>query len=257
MSESEEKSVASVERALSLLDAFRADGLSLSLAVLAERTGLYKSTILRLLGTLERYGYVARKLDGTYRVGATPLRLAALYQRTTQPAERILPILTQLVEATQESASFTVRNRDSAICIYRVDSPQMVRDHVRPGDAHPIDRGASGRAILAFTRPLAARFAEVRREGIALALGEVTPDFASIAAPVFDASGTIAGSISVSGPSSRFTVSTTTKMRDLLIAGAQEVTLAFGGDTVTPPLAGSRPASRAKPRAKARAPRHS
>src|SRR5665213_960448 len=154
--------VASVERALSVLDAFRSEDTSLSLAALAARTGLYKSTILRLLATLERFGYVTRRVDGNYRVGPAALRLAALYQRTTQPAERILPILTGLVDATRESASFTVRNGNSAVCIYRVDSPQMVRDHVKPGDAHPIDRGASGRAILAFTHPYPARLAAVR-----------------------------------------------------------------------------------------------
>ncbi len=256
MADPQEKSVASVERALSLLDAFQADGTELSLAVLAERTGLYKSTILRLLATLERFGYVERRLDGTYRVGSAPLRLAALYQRTTQPAERILPVLTGLVAATQESASFTVRNGDSAVCIYRVDSPQMVRDHVRPGDAHPIDRGAGGRAILAYARPYPARFADVRRDGVALALGELTPDFASIAAPVFDASGTVAGSISLSGPSSRFPATSIARMRELLLDGAQAVTLGLGGDP-TAAHAELHPASRVKPRAKARAPQRS
>ena len=145
MADTGEKAVASVERALSVLEAFHTDDTDLSLAVLAERTGLYKSTILRLLATLERFGYVTRKLDGNYGVGPAALRLAAVYQRTTQPAERILPILTGLVEATRESASFTVRNGDSAVCIYRVDSPQMVRDHVKPGDAHPIAARAGAR----------------------------------------------------------------------------------------------------------------
>ncbi|HEY5350399.1 MAG TPA: IclR family transcriptional regulator [Candidatus Lustribacter sp.] len=248
--------VASVERALSVLDAFRSEDTSLSLAALAARTGLYKSTILRLLATLERFGYVTRRVDGNYRVGPAALRLAALYQRTTQPAERILPILTGLVDATRESASFTVRNGNSAVCIYRVDSPQMVRDHVKPGDAHPIDRGASGRAILAFTHPYPARLAAVRHDGVALALGEVTPDFASIAAPVFDVTGKVAGSISISGPSTRFPKVTTNRMRLLLIDAARSVTLGLGGDAAPVPTESHR-ASRAKPRAAARSPRRS
>jgi DNA-binding IclR family transcriptional regulator len=252
MADTGEKAVASVERALSVLEAFHTDDTDLSLAVLAERTGLYKSTILRLLATLERFGYVTRKLDGNYGVGPAALRLAAVYQRTTQPAERILPILTGLVEATRESASFTVRNGDSAVCIYRVDSPQMVRDHVKPGDAHPIDRGASGRAILAFTHPYPARLASVRSDGVAIALGEVTPDFASIAAPVFDVTGNVAGSISISGPSTRFPAATTSRMRLLILEAAQSVTLGLGGDA-TAVRTESHRASRAKPRAAVRA----
>jgi DNA-binding IclR family transcriptional regulator len=256
MDDTGEKAVASVERALSLLDAFHSNEGDVTLAVLAERTGLYKSTILRLLATLERFGYVARTSGGTYRVGPAALRLAAVYQRTTQPAERILPILASLVEATRESASFTVRNGDSAVCIYRIDSPQIVRDHVKPGDAHPIDRGAGGRAILAFTQPYPANLAAIRRDGVAIARGELTPDFASIAAPVFDATGGVAGSISISGPSSRFPKAATTRMRELLLDAAGAVTLGLGGVIPATP-GGSHRAIRASARAASRSRPHS
>ena len=56
--------VAAVDRALSLLCAFKEGDLSLSLAELAERTRLYKSTVLRLLASLEHGGWVQRLDDG-------------------------------------------------------------------------------------------------------------------------------------------------------------------------------------------------
>ena len=52
--------VAAVERALEVLQAFRVQDASLTLADLEERTGLYKSTILRLAATLENFGYLSR-----------------------------------------------------------------------------------------------------------------------------------------------------------------------------------------------------
>lgn len=61
--------VAAVERALSILDAFRAAQGELSLATLAERTGLYKSTILRLIVSLEAGGYIRRIESGNYQLG--------------------------------------------------------------------------------------------------------------------------------------------------------------------------------------------
>jgi DNA-binding IclR family transcriptional regulator len=72
--------VAAVDRALLILSAFREDDVALSLALLARRTGLYKSTILRLLQSLLRAGYVVRQPDGNYVIGSEPTRLAKMYR---------------------------------------------------------------------------------------------------------------------------------------------------------------------------------
>ena len=74
-----ENKVEAVDRALSILDAFHEGADELSLAALARATGLYKSTILRLLATLEGRGYVLRTQAGRYRLGAAVWRLGSLY----------------------------------------------------------------------------------------------------------------------------------------------------------------------------------
>lgn len=74
--------VAAVDRALLILSAFREDDVALSLALLARRTSLYKSTILRLLQSLLRGGYVVRLPDGNYVIGPEPTRLAKMHQTT-------------------------------------------------------------------------------------------------------------------------------------------------------------------------------
>ena len=65
---SDEGGVAAVDRALSILDALTDE--KISLAELSKRTGLYKSTVLRLAKSLERFGYILRTDDGSYRLGA-------------------------------------------------------------------------------------------------------------------------------------------------------------------------------------------
>jgi len=75
--------VAAVDRAFLILSAFREDDPALSLAVLARRTGLYKSTILRLMQSLMRAGFVTRLPDGNYVVGGEPARLARLQTAIT------------------------------------------------------------------------------------------------------------------------------------------------------------------------------
>ena len=70
--------VAALDRAFSILFAFRPGDYALTLAELAARTGLYKSTILRLAGSLIQHRMLFRLEDGRYQIGAAPLMLGAL-----------------------------------------------------------------------------------------------------------------------------------------------------------------------------------
>jgi len=71
--------VSAVDRALSILCAFGANDQSLSLAELSRRTGLYKSTILRHLQSLERRSFMIRATNGNYRLGPMLLQLGNAY----------------------------------------------------------------------------------------------------------------------------------------------------------------------------------
>ena len=70
-----EGGVAAVHRALTILDAFTESDQKLGLAELAKRTGLYKSTLLRLAKSLEKFGYLIRSEDGSYHVCSNVLFL--------------------------------------------------------------------------------------------------------------------------------------------------------------------------------------
>mgnify|MGYP000943715500 CR=1 FL=1 len=81
---------AAVERGLSVMSAFRPGDRFLTLAELSERTGLYKSTILRLIQTLRTAGYLEQSDEGFYYIGATVFRLGRCFQDAMTPAEIIL-----------------------------------------------------------------------------------------------------------------------------------------------------------------------
>ena len=61
--------VSAVNRALAILDAYTVSDTALSLSALASRTGLYKSTILRLLESLQEFNHITRLADGRYALG--------------------------------------------------------------------------------------------------------------------------------------------------------------------------------------------
>lgn len=233
MKDPEVRPVAAVERAFSLLEAFRAGDRSLSLSELSRRTQLYKSTILRLSQTLERLGYIARNAAGEYHIGPAALRLGGLYQASMKPEDVIMPVLRRLVALTNESAGFHIRFGDKRLCLYRVDSPHPLRDHFKPGDALPLDRGAGGKALTAFSRPLKNQFADLRTRLVISVSGEIAPDMAGVACPVFDNTGDLVGALTLSGPATRFSKVSVPKFECWLLESACEVTKALGGD-VTP-----------------------
>lgn len=223
--------VAAVDRALSILDSFRADLAVLTLAQISNRTGLYKSTILRLLQSLERYGYVRRIDGGAYVLGATPTRLAALATKSLHPAELVMPVLRELVEATSESASFYVRAGDMRLCAYRVDSPRAVRDHIQVGQLIPLAKGAGGRVLRQFDGLAADEIAKAASQFVKITRGERDAETAAVACPVFGPDGHLEGALSVSGPIHRFDDKTVTRIRRHLIEGARVLTRNFHGDT--------------------------
>jgi DNA-binding IclR family transcriptional regulator len=226
-----EVGVAAVNRALSILDSFTSDMTVLTLAQISQRADLYKSTILRLLQSLERFGYVRRIDGGSYVLGATPTRLAALATKSLHPAELVMPVLRELVKATSESASFYVRAGDMRLCAYRVDSPRSVRDHVHVGQLIPLAKGAGGRVLHQFDGMAADEIAKAGSQFVKVTRGERDTETAAVACPVFGAGGHLEGALSVSGPIHRFDEKAITRIRRHLVEGARELTRNFHGDT--------------------------
>lgn len=208
--------VAAVDRALSLLGAFRAGDNGLGLAELAARTRLHKSTALRLLASLEHAGWVQRGEGGQYLLGTEVARLHGLHAAAFSLEALVMPVLRALADATQESAAFHVRRNQGAgwvrLCQFRVDSPQVLRDHVKAGDLLPTDRGAGARVLVAFSPDLAraagrrerALYADIRAKGFCAIVGDRSPELGGVSAPVFDRTGALLGAITLTMPAHRY-----------------------------------------------------
>ena len=227
----DKKGVAAVDRALSLLNAFEGATGPLTISELARRTGLYKSTALRLIQSLKAEGFVAQLPAGTYQLGPSFLRLSRSFQMPHSLEELILPAMKSLVESGSESPSFYVRSgADKRICILRVDSHHSTLDRVKTGMALPLDRGAAGRVFLACDGTgTGEEYDRIRTEGYAVSFGETDPDCAAVAAPVFGIGNELLGVISLSGPRYRFDSQTVDAQIALVLPAAAELTRIMGG----------------------------
>lgn len=222
--------VAAVERAVSLLEAFSELDYSLTLGELSRRTELDKSTALRIARSLAKSSMLIRNEDGSWRLGPKLVRLGALYRSTFKTSAVVEPLLAEISDASGESAAIYVKEGDVRICLHRHDSKQSIRHSARVGDALPLDRGAPGRVILAFSGVSGVLYDEIRERGFHAIHGERDPQVASIAVPIFRDGRKLFGAMALTGPIPRFTDEAISKNLQILQVAARKLSAAMGGD---------------------------
>ena len=118
--------------------------------------------------------------------------------------EHVAPSLKILAEATGETASFYVRSGNERICLYRENSPNLLRFHVEEGMRLRLSTGASGLVLRHFSGEDVGDLGQFNENGTASSVGQTNPNISSISTPVFDAAGDLIGALTVSGLATRF-----------------------------------------------------
>ncbi len=139
------------------------------------------------------------------------------------------PTLRELSQLTGESASFYVREGDIRACISRVEGSQAVRHHVRIGERLPLDKGAPGRVILAFSGEQGKVYEEIRLRGYHISMGEREAEVNSVSAPVFGLNWRLLGSMCISGPAARLKQAKLEKHATTVINAANKLSYALAG----------------------------
>jgi DNA-binding IclR family transcriptional regulator len=123
-----------------------------------------------------------------------------------------------------------VRQGDHRLVLYRFEPSRSVRVSIRVGEEFAIDKGASGKVLLAFTETQDTRWQEIRDRLWAVSFGERDPETASASVPVFDSFGELQGALTLSGPKGRFDVpAVINSALATLLHSAQRATVALGG----------------------------
>lgn len=223
--EEEKRTVRAVDRALDVLLCF-AEKAEWGLSEIAVRTGLHKSTVHRLLATLEDRGFVNRdEVTEKYRLGLRVLELSSNLSREDDLSVVLLPLMEKLRDELGETVSLYVRDRGERVRIQAVQSAQIIRRVAVVGVRLPLSVGASSKVLLAFvddsirqavmsdpmwpkaidkvkfTRQLEA----IRSLGYATSSEEREPGAAAVSAPIINRSGKLIAALAVSGPANRLT----------------------------------------------------
>lgn len=241
--------VASVARALAVLDALAEGAPELGTNDIARRTRVNASTVSRLLATLVDAGLVEHvQATGRYRLGLRLVQLGNAVVERLDLRDLARAQLEALVAATGETATLSAPGEGVAITIDFVAGPSSVQGVAQIGRPSVAHATATGKVMLAFTdggvpegplaaytvrtltdpRALRAELERVRERGWAESLEEREDDLNAIAAPIRDDRGALAAIIGLQGPAFRFDPRALHAALEPLRAGADAVSAKLG-----------------------------
>lgn len=241
--------VASVKKALDVLDEFRPEEPELSLAQLTRRTTMHKSSVLRTLATLEACGFVEKDPDsGRYRLGLKILELAGRVQGRYGLRDLAAPAMEELARATGEIVHLSVLDGGQIVYLEKKGHGQVLTVATRIGGRNPAHASAMGKALLAGLPeeelrrllgrgPLPAltehtisevpalmeELERIRRQGFAVDDEETFPGIRCVAAPIVNGRGRTLAAISVTVPRSRLDSRRRHELRERVVAAARSI----------------------------------
>jgi Transcriptional regulator len=130
---------ATAEKALSLLDCFSPGNERHTLATLTKVSGIHRTTVYRLMNSLERMNYVVRSQVGEYSLGPRVLYLGKLYEQSFHLASIVEPVLRSISAESGESASYNVIENGERLCLFREEQTVGLRETRLPGTSLPLD----------------------------------------------------------------------------------------------------------------------
>lgn len=220
--------VQSVQRAAAILRSFTESEPELGVSELSRRLGLHKSTVSRMIATLQAEGLVDQNTEtGKYRLGIGLVSLAGVALGRLNARAAAQPHLADLVALSQETVNVTVLDGKECVNIDRAASPQPIQYIGWIGRRSPLHCTASGKLILAHMTPeertavlptplkqytnktitdsfqLTRQLNQICQQKYASVHEEYETGFSSLAAPIYNHQGSLLATISISGPSYR------------------------------------------------------
>jgi IclR family pca regulon transcriptional regulator len=203
-----DESVQSVERAMRILLTFDGGAPSLDAATLSAKTGLSRSTVYRLLGTLEQSG-VVHKRGSRFELGPNVMQLAGAFRAANHISVHAKSVLVELAEQVHTGVALAVLDGDVVVTVETgnaTNGDYVMQPH-EIGRRIPATATSVGRMLLAFHDTSGAgaphdvpgvdESVQIREQGFALTSGLLEAGVRTVAVPVYDPAGRVVAGLSI------------------------------------------------------------
>jgi len=236
-----------------LLKVFSENEAELGISALAQRLGVAKSTVHRLVVTLVAEGLLEQNAENErYRLGIALFGLGTLVRQRMDLSTEARQYLFELREKTGETILLGIPTETEIMYIYNMESAKALRMRSDIGVRRPAHCTAVGKAIFAFAAPallerllerpllqstprtitdpqlLRATFAEVQERQYAFEDEESELGIRGVAAPVFGADGHVMGAVGIAGPTQRVSREMLSDFAEPLLAATHSISIRLG-----------------------------
>ncbi|MBO1003252.1 IclR family transcriptional regulator [Pseudogracilibacillus auburnensis] len=244
--------VAVLDKAITIITFLESAKGGIGLTEIAKQTKINKATCYRILQTLMvdrivEYGDIA----GTYQLGLRLLELGNIVKRRLDIRKIALPFLKELTGETKDTSYLCLLNNFQSLCVERVEGTYARVLLLNVGDIWPLYVGAAARAMLAYIDDDEINkiihppqdnhiiqsnnkdinywdlIHEVRKNGYSVSYEDVVAGVSSIGAPIFDSSGKVVASISLSSTSKKL-LDNKEEVAQLIMHTANQISKSLG-----------------------------
>jgi len=249
--------IKSVGKALKVIEKVVNSDQPLGLTELSQKLSLNRSTVYRLLKTLQDEFYLEQisEENRKYVVGTKLIGLSSCIIENLDLKKAAKPYLEKLQEKTDETVHLALIGESEKDVVYidKVDSGRTIKMSSAIGKRVPMHSTSLGKIMLAYMKDskkgeildkielkgftsktitskekLLEHLKEVRNKGYAIDDEENDENVRCIAAPIFDNEGDIAGAISLSGPSLRLTLDNLEEISGLILEYSRKISESIG-----------------------------
>lgn len=236
-----------IERMMCVLEAF-GPRTEVSLKNLTLRSGMVKSSVFRILYTLEKLGYVTKSADGMYAIDPKFVALISPAHPNSDLIEASRACMSGLVDHFKETVNLGVLDGNEVLYIHVIESPHMLRLAARAGIRSALHTSALGKCLTAYMprkeaerllrlsfKRMTARtigtkdkffeeLEETRKRGFAIDNSEESDGICCVGVPIFDIHGRVTAALSISGPDSRLNENRFSAVADALRSASKGIT---------------------------------
>ncbi|KPK89674.1 MAG: hypothetical protein AMJ94_11550 [Deltaproteobacteria bacterium SM23_61] len=248
------KIIKSIKTSLAILNSFSKDTPLLGVTEVSKKLGLSKSTVSRILSTLEQGRLVAKIPDNQkYCLGSKVLELANIFLSGIEWRTHATPYLKELRNKTDETVMVFVMDGDHRVCLEKFEGSHELRPMLNIGGRYPLHAGSAGKLLLAFlpederkkilartglprftsstitgAKALEKELLLIRKRGYAISHQERMNFLSSVSVPIRDHSGKVIAAICIDGPTVRFTAEKVKEFKVLAIEAAHQISSVIG-----------------------------
>lgn len=241
-----------VVRSMDILNLF-IEHPELTFQEIIDLSGIPKTSVYRMLRSLEEMQFLEKGTDSKYRLGLIFIKFGSLVSGRIDLRQIAYPIMKELHDEVEEAINLIIRQGDEALYIEKIDSKQKVRLYTAIGRKSPLYAGACSRIILSFLpddeihryiqntelqqfangtiidkQQLYKTIEKARVDGYTLSNSELENYTTSIAAPIFNHEGEVVAGLSIAGIEANYQGNNVHYFAKKVIKAANEISARLG-----------------------------